>query len=207
MKNLYQKSMSLLVESIKLQNGKLLNIKFHNERMYRSLFQLFGISQNVDIESFIIIPKLVESGIFKCRVEYDSKIRNIEFIPYTVKEIRSVKLVEDNSVEYSYKYAERSKLEKLFSLREEADDIVIIKDGMVTDASSANVVFRDSFGNWVTPSTFLLPGTRRARLLNDGIIKEDTITYRDIGKYTELKLINAMIGLDDTEGIPVSNIY
>jgi len=78
---------------------------------------------------------------------------------------------------------------------------------MVTDSSYANVVFRDLNGNWVTPSTYLLPGTKRASLLEMGLINETIITYRDINKYTEVKLINAMIGIDDTEGIPVGNIF
>jgi branched-subunit amino acid aminotransferase/4-amino-4-deoxychorismate lyase len=52
----------------------------------------------------------------------------------------------------------------------------------------------------------LLPGTQRASLLQKGIINETRITYRDINKYIEVKLINAMIGLHDTEGIPVGDI-
>ena len=78
---------------------------------------------------------------------------------------------------------------------------------MVTDSSYANVVFRDINGNWVTPLTYLLPGTRRASLLQRGLIKETIITYMDLNKYVEVKLINAMIGFEDTEGIPVANIF
>jgi|WetSurMetagenome_2_1015567.scaffolds.fasta_scaffold488941_2 4-amino-4-deoxychorismate lyase len=206
MKNLYQKSMSLLVESIQLQNGKLLNIRFHNERMFRSLSEVFGLNTNIGLEKLVTIPEMARKGVFKCRVEYDTEIRKIEFIPYTIRVIKSLKIVEDNTIEYGWKFADRKRLSELFSMREKADDILIIKNGMVTDTSSANVVFRDSYGNWVTPSTFLLPGTRRASLLYDGIIKEAIISYRDICKYTEVKLINAMIGLDDTEGIPITNL-
>ena len=91
-------------------------------------------------------------------------------------------------------------------MRGDCDDILIINKGMVTDSSYANVVFRDLDGNWVTPSTYLLSGTKRASLLQKGLIKETIITYRDLNKYTEVKLINAMIGIDDTEEILVSNI-
>jgi 4-amino-4-deoxychorismate lyase len=76
----------------------------------------------------------------------------------------------------------------------------------LTDSSYANVILRDNDGSWVTPSTFLLPGTRRSNLLKGGLVKEADISYSDITKFTELRLINAMMNIDDTEGIAVSNI-
>ncbi|MCX6320216.1 MAG: aminotransferase class IV [Bacteroidia bacterium] len=198
--------MSLLVETIKVENGSLLNISFHNERMIRSLYGVFGLRNEPDLEKIINVPEFACKGIYKCRVEYDHEIRKVEFLPYKIKVIRSLKLVEDNTIEYAYKFTDRKRIEELTATRGEGDDILIIKNGMVTDTSSANVVFRDFNGNWVTPSTYLLPGTRRASLLQKGMINETSITYRDLNKYTEVKLINAMTGLDDTEGIPVGNI-
>lgn len=199
--------MSLLVESIRSEDGKLLNISLHNERMIRSLSGLFGLKSAIDLEKLITIPEKAKKSVFKCRVEYDSEIRKVEFIPYIIKCVSSLKIVENNTIEYAHKFADRKQIDGLFSKRERADDILIIRNGMVTDTSYANVVFRDINGNWITPSTFLLSGTRRESLLNSGEIKEAVITYRDISKYTEVKLINAMLGLDDTVGIPIANIY
>ncbi|MBK7713414.1 MAG: hypothetical protein IPJ37_22645 [Bacteroidales bacterium] len=42
--------------------------------------------------------------------------------------------------------------------------------------------------------------------MNSGIIKESSISFSDIKKYTEVKLINAMMDINETEGIPISNI-
>jgi 4-amino-4-deoxychorismate lyase len=198
--------MSRLVETIRAEEGKLLNISFHNERMIRSLYEVFGLKTNICLEKLITVPETVKNEIFKCRVEYDREIRKVEFLPYRIKVIRSLKLVEDNTIEYAYKFTDRRRIEKLNAMRSESDDILIIKNGMVTDSSYANVVFRDFNGNWVTPSTYLLPGTRRANLLKQGMIKEKSISYKDFLMYSEVKLINAMIGLDDTEGISVRNI-
>ncbi len=198
--------MSLLVETIRTEKGKLLNISFHNERMVRSLYGVFGLRKEPDLGKIIDVPEFASKGVYKCRVEYDQKIRKIEFLPYKINVIRSLKLVEDNTIEYAYKFTDRKRIEELAATRGEGDDILIIKDGMVTDTSYANVVFKDFNGNWVTPSTYLLPGTQRASLLQKGIINETRITYRDINKYIEVKLINAMIGLHDTEGIPVGDI-
>jgi 4-amino-4-deoxychorismate lyase len=198
--------MSLLVETIKVENGTLLNISFHNERMIRSLYGIFGLRNEPDLEKIINVPAYAAKGIYKCRVEYDDKTTKIEFLPYIIRSVRSLKLIVDDNISYPYKYFKRDNLQRLTEMRGDCDDILIIKKEMVTDSSYANVVFRDLNGNWVTPSTYLLPGTRRASLLQRGLINETIITYRDINKYTEVKLINAMIGIDDTEGISVVNI-
>lgn len=198
--------MSLLVETIKVENGTLLNISFHNERMMRSLFGVFGLRNEPDLEKIINVPEFARKGVYKCRVVYDDKTTKIEFLPYIIRSVRSLKLVVDDKISYPYKYIEKDNIHILMEMRGNCDDILIIKKGMVTDSSYANVVFKDLNGNWVTPSTYLLPGTQRASLLHNGIINETRITYRDINKYIEVKLINAMIRLDDTEGIPVSNI-
>jgi 4-amino-4-deoxychorismate lyase len=47
---------------------------------------------------------------------------------------------------------------------EGCDDIIIVRNGFVTDASYANLIFRKG-DEWFTPATFLLAGTMRAFLL------------------------------------------
>jgi 4-amino-4-deoxychorismate lyase len=196
-----------LVESIRIENGKLVNISFHNERITRSLFDLFGRKVNINLANEIIIPDYAMSGLFKCRVEYDNIIRKIEFLLYEIRTIRSLRLVEDNTIEYAYKFTDRKRLDELSSLRGECDEILIVKNGMITDSSYANVIFRDHKDNWVTPSACLLAGTRRSSLLFSGKISETVISYNDIGNYSEVKLINSMLGINDTEGIPTSLIF
>ncbi|HUX57214.1 MAG TPA: aminotransferase class IV [Bacteroidales bacterium] len=199
--------MSLLVETIKVENGTLLNISFHNERMNRSLFEIFGQRNVIDLEKFISVPESAQRGIFKCRIVYDHEIRETEFVNYLIKPVESLKVIEDNEIEYLHKFTNRIRIEELMERRGKCDDIIIVKNNFVTDSSYANVLFRDQNGNWITPATYLLPGTRRASLLQKGLISEATITCNDICKYTDVKLINAMLGLNDTEGIPVKNIF
>lgn len=198
--------MSLLVETIKSENGKLLNISFHNERMIRSLYELFGHRAETDLNNIITVPPFAIRGLFKCRVVYDDKSMEIEFVPYKIRMVNSLKVVTDNNIHYPHKYTDRSAINKLTELKGECDDILIIQNGMVTDSSYANVIFKNLNGNWVTPSTYLLSGTMRSALLKLGLISETRISYRDIEKYSEVRLINAMIGIDDSVGIPVQNI-
>ncbi len=198
--------MSLLVETIRIENGKIGNISFHNERMIRTLYYIYGIKREPVLEKIIEVPPSACSGIFKCRVLYDDKTTSVEFLPYTLRPVRSLKIVFSDDICYPYKYSNRGRINRLFEQRGECDDILIVKFGKVTDSSYSNLIFRDSGGEWVTPSSFLLPGTRRANLLNSGIIKESSISFSDIKKYTEVKLINAMMDINETEGIPISNI-
>lgn len=198
--------MSLLVETIRVENGILLNIYFHNERMKRSLFEVFRLHCEPNLEKIIVIPPTAFKGILKCRIEYDETIRKIEFLPYIIKQIRTLRLVEDDNISYSHKFTNRDDIQRLMEKRGDCDDILIIKKGMVTDSSYANVIFRELNGNWVTPSTYLLAGTRRAVLLQQGLITEERIGYNDLVRFSEAKLINAMTGIDDTEGIPAINI-
>ena len=199
--------MSRLVETIKSENGILQNISFHNERMIRSLYEVFGIKKESNIGSIITVPQFAMNGIYKCRVVYDDKNIEIDFQKYNIRPVRTIKIVEDNDINYPHKFTDRENINRLFELREHCDDILIIKKGMITDSSYANVILKDPNGKWVTPSSCLLPGTRRASLLQRKEISEAVITYNDLHKYLEIKLINAMIDIDDTMGIPISQIW
>jgi 4-amino-4-deoxychorismate lyase len=198
--------MYLLVETIRIENGKILNISFHNERVTRSLYNIYGLMTKPELEKIIEVPGSAGQGIYKCRVLYDDKTMKVEFLPYSFRMVRSLKIVFSDDICYPYKYINRDKISRLFDMRGDCDDILIVKYGKVTDTSYANVIFRDKEEKWITPSSFILPGTRRANLLKSGLINEADIFFTDISSYKELKLINSMMDIDDTEGIPIKNI-
>jgi 4-amino-4-deoxychorismate lyase len=81
---------------------------------------------------------------------------------------------------------------------------LIVKNGFITDTSSANILFYDG-RDWVTPSTPLLMGTCREKLLRGGKIREENIKRDDIYKFKHFRLINAMIG-ENLLPIPIINI-
>lgn len=195
-----------LVETIRVEEGIPMNIEFHNIRMMRSLRILYSLIKEIKIEELLVIPDYARTGIFKCRLEYDTEVRLTEFIKYSIRPVRSLKLVEADEIIYDHKYTDRRSIEYLVAGKGDCDDILIIKKGRVTDSSYANVIFKDWSGRWVTPDTYLLPGTQRASLLDKGAISEREIRVEKIKDYSEVKLINAMMGINETEGIPVSKI-
>ncbi|HHF3814093.1 TPA: aminotransferase class IV [Haemophilus influenzae] len=92
------------------------------------------------------------------------------------------------------KYSDRSLINTLFAQRGACDEIMIIKNGKVTDCSIGNLIFRQG-KKWYTPDTPLLLGTQREKLLQEGKIQERTIFLEDIVNFDEIKIINAMNGL------------
>jgi 4-amino-4-deoxychorismate lyase len=196
--------MSLLIESIKLQNGIFHNLSYHEQRMHRSLQMLCGDSGPVDLEPFLDHFKRPTSGLYKCRIEYDDQTKDVEFIPYEARAINSLRIVEHDRINYEFKYADRKTIDRLFGLRKECDDVLIVKRGFVTDTSYCNILFKRK-GRWYTPWSALLRGTQRQHLLDKQMISEEDITPEDIKSFESFKLINAMLEFDGPE-IDVSHI-
>ena len=193
-----------LIETIKLKDGVLQNIRLHNKRMNHSRFVLFGWSEDLILNKKLLNIKDFSQGIFKCRVLYNTIIQDIEIIPYKIKVINTLKLVFDNSIDYSHKYEDRECINRLFKLKEKCDDVLVIKDGYVTDTSYCNIVF-DTGTRLITPSTPLLKGIKREVLLTKGKFTEEEIKYTDIKLFKKAYLINSMIDLHKIE-IPIKNI-
>ena len=196
--------MSRLIESIKLENGRFHRLHFHQDRVDRSLFDLFKLKSTINLFDVLTQQQHPKSGLYKCRIVYRENIESIDFIPYEFKPVQSLKVVHDASIEYPYKYEDRSKLNALVEQRQFCDDVLIVKNGLVTDSSYSNIIFSDGY-KWITPKTALLKGTMRQFLLDTAEIKEETITIQDIPSLKTFRLINAMLGFDGPE-IDVSKI-
>ena len=188
--------MCLLFETIKVKNKNLQNIEYHNSRLNRSRKELFGADDFIYLENIIKIPSSLSDDVYKYRVIYDKKIEKIEFEPYKPRIIHSLKVVECNDIEYGYKYYDRSVINELFEKRGDCDDILIIKNGWVTDTSFSNIIFLKN-KQWVTPSHPLLFGTKRQKLLDEGKIISKKIKSEDISKYQGARLINSMLDKED----------
>lgn len=196
--------MCQFIETICVKRGKILHLADHQERMDRSIFYFYGKRTTPDLKSFLTTPEYAQKGWYKCRIEYGQEIEDITWEPYHIKEISSLSLVIADDINYSWKYTNRSIFKEL--IREAmTDDIIIVKNGYITDSSYANLLFR-SDEDWVTPSTPLLKGTQRNRLLKAGVIKEQLISRNDLYKYDRIKWINAMLDMKDGPEWPMEII-
>lgn len=191
-------------EVIKICNGRIFNLPAHIERMNFTLQSFFGSTIPFSLNDEHI-PLEFREGLVKCRIVYSLENLEIEYSHYIFREINSLKIIHDNSINYSFKYAERRAFDRLMAQKENCDDILVVKNGLVTDTSFTNVVFESDKGLF-TPSTYLLPGTKRQTLLKERVIKEKVIRIEDIEDYRKLYLINAMMGIEDNISIPISSL-
>lgn len=188
--------MCLFVESIKIKDREVQNITLHNERLNKTRFEALRQTSHIDLRNILTdLPEV--TGIYKCRVLYRENIKKIEYIPYTQPNINSIKVIVADNIEYSHKYANR---ESINSLKKDIaeDDIIIIKNGVVTDCSFTNIAFFDGL-LWYTPNTPLLKGTKRELLLRNKVIFERQIKAEDIHSYKSVRLFNAMIEWGEVE--------
>jgi len=194
-----------LFETIKILDGNIYNLKWHQWRFEKSYKHFFSKHANYFIEDVISLPDNVKTGLFKLRFSYDLNHYELAFKPYIIKEIQSLKIIHDNTIEYTLKYSDRNHLNTLLEQRENCDEILIVKNGLITDTSFTDIILFDG-EKWKTPKTPLLKGTCRERLLHEKKISEAEIKADDLYKYQLFKLINAMRDFDEAESVDVRNI-
>ena len=179
----------LLLESIKIEDGIISNLSYHQKRCDKSRKTLYNSSETLVLEKVIHPPK---KGLYRCRILYNTQVQKVEYLPYKVKKIQSLKVVSSN-LDYALKYANRYTLNALLAAHPEADDILIEKKGYLTDTSIANIAFYDG-KQWFTPHKPLLEGTMRQKLLDEGFLQTRKVKKEDLDLYTQVALMNAMIG-------------
>jgi 4-amino-4-deoxychorismate lyase len=196
--------MCQFIETICIKDGTVRNLHYHVERMQRTIRHFFPYMPMVaESDLFGDIPAV--EGLQKARIVYDEHgIIERTFAPYSIRRIQNIAVVEDNSISYPWKSTNRSMLVKQREKAPSYDEVIIVKNGYITDTSYTNLCFIDG-NTWFTPDTPLLPGTMRQRLLDQGIIKEKSIPLSDLHKYQSVSLINAMMDLGDLV-IPVNKI-
>lgn len=188
--------MRQLIETIKIENRKPQLLQLHAERMNSARKKIFNSSDLLNLDNIFDIGENFAGGMLKCRLIYSEKIEKIEYEIYKKRKINSLKIIFCDNIDYSDKWSDRSCLETLFKMRGECDEILIIKNGLVSDTSFSNVVFYDG-DKFYTPSSPLLAGVKRKYLLEKNIISEIKILAEDIKKFKEIHLINAMLDLGE----------
>lgn len=190
------------IETIKIKNGKFQNLSFHLQRMKNTIMDFFNIDFITNIDN-LQIPEIYINDVVKCRIIYSSKIDSIEFLNYEIKKINKLKIIEDNNIEYDYKFLNRQRLDYLYNLRNDCDEIIISKNGLITDTSYSNIVLEKK-GKYYTPNTPLLKGTKRDFYLKKKIIVPITISIDNLFEYENIRLINSMIDLEESPIIKIS---
>lgn len=184
-------STSLLFETIKIDEGKVYNLPYHQKRIDKTRKELFLAQHTIHLQDHIHPPR---TGLYKCRIVYAENIYSIEYVPYKKKEVHSLKIVS-SPITYEHKYVDRKAINKLLLECHDADDVLIENNGYISDTSIANIAFFDGT-TWYTPQKPLLHGTMRAKLIDEGFLKTKKIKSSEVDIYTQVALMNAMIGFN-----------
>ncbi len=171
-------------ETIKCDDFEVLNLNYHKKRVSNT------IGKNISLEEYIYPPT---AQLLKCKVIYNQdEIIDIQYSKYSKRVIKSLQIIENDNINYPKKSTNRDKIDNLFLQKNLSDDIIIIKNGLITDTSIANIaLWYDN--HWITPKTPLLYGTTRDRYIQDGTIKEYDITIDMLKQSKEIALLNAMV--------------
>lgn len=197
--------MCRFIESIKLLDGVFYRLEFHQKRMNICLDLFYPEANRPDLQSALNDSHPPQTGLYKCRVTYDAKIRKIEYIPYWKREINSLRIVEVRIESLPYKKEDRSDLERAFAMRENFDEVLLVKNGFLTDTSISNIALFDG-SSWFTPSNPLIYGVNRANLIEEGKIFEKDILLNDLKNFSHIRLFNAMIEFGDIE-LDIDNVH
>ncbi len=198
--------MSPLIETIRLNDGAFFNLEYHQQRMNVAFQNLFPKASLPDLDQLIQTHPFPDKGLYKTRIIYNCESIKIEYQPYQRRNIDSLQIVIDDRIDYSFKWEDRKSLSELLKNKGTADEILIVKDGLITDTSYSNIVFYDG-QHWITPTTPLLKGTQRQFLLDHHQISEAKIRVGDLKSFKQAGLINAMMPMEEMPVIAIKNIF
>ncbi len=189
--------MSQFLETIAIIDKIPQYLEFHQKRMEKcSLVQL---------NPFLPLIKVPTHRKYKLSILYnETQIEKFQLSPYSPSSINRFKILIDNEIDYTFKYADRSHLDQLKSKSQGCDEVIIIKNEEVTDTTFSNLLFWDG-EKWITPEHPLLKGTCRERLLQHGLISTQKISVKQLSTFSKMMLINAMLDFDEERAIPIDS--
>lgn len=187
-----------LIESIKLRDGEFFRLPYHQERIDRGLAQCCVERSSMDLQSLLEKSDSPRYGLYKCRLLFGTEGESLEFQPYVMRNIRTLALKEVDWPTRDYKSTDRQHYDAAFASRGEADDVLFVRGGLLTDTSYANIAVFDG-QKWKTPRMPLLVGTQRAFLLEKGFVTEADIPVEFLNESPRIRLFNAMIEFGELE--------
>jgi 4-amino-4-deoxychorismate lyase len=186
-------------ETIRIENGQAMRLEWHRQRMQRSALALGFEAELVEAIPLQELSKQVaDTGRWKLRVDYGPAGWTYRLSPYRLQPLHRLFVVNDDSLQYPFKFSDRSSLEKFNTRLSEGSDVLFVRDGLLTDTVYANVLLWDG-SRWHTPATPLLEGTHRAQLLAQGKVQASAIRLQDLEHFERITLISAMLDPGERE--------
>jgi 4-amino-4-deoxychorismate lyase len=196
--------MPVFIEHIKALDGAYLNLEGHAIRMDRTMRRFFR-------KGFVhptlprLLPPPPPQGLARLTLTYADSVLSTEFTSFEKPSISSLALVDAGPVDYFYKSQNRKRLARILEFSG-ADEAIVIRNGFVTNATTANLIFRDSSGGLFTPRHYIHSGTKRELYLRNKAIITLPIKPENLRSYETVYLVNAMLDIEDDVSLPCSEI-
>lgn len=192
-----------LFESIRVEGGNVHLLQYHQKRLERSYLYMFKKKCAWQLNS--MIPELPKEGSFKLRFLYNKDRFTFELLPYTSRKIERLKLIEIDSYSYDHKFTDRSGLDNAYKLRGDCDDVLMTKNGFLTDTFYCNILLFDGT-QWVTPEKPLFEGVQREFLIDQQRVTPRQIHVNDLSDFISFQLINALNPFEENQFEAVGGI-
>lgn len=189
------------IETIRLIDGKFRNVEFHNERVKNTFMKFYPDHEPHDLKA--ITNQLGRIGNGRVRVLYNSERLKFSISTIFNSKTTHYQLVESPRLRYDFKYYDRLSLVHTQQQDGSYIEPVFCRNGMITDTSRANLIFREG-SKWYTPDTFLLNGCMRQSLLSLCYIQSTPIHRSELNRFNGFKLINALNHPDEVEEHDIS---
>lgn len=200
------------LETMYYDGSGIRNLDLHLERIQSSLIYssggvLSGVGNSMLIQIKEILRSFQISGqAQRVRVLYDENGLDIEASPLMIQYPTTFRCVDvDHNFDYSYKFADRQVLNEAFLKRNGKEDVILIRDGWVTDTSKANLAFRKN-DKWYTPYFPLLAGTTWKKLVSEQSLLPRPIHVDHIALFDVVRTFNALHAFEAAPEIPVDQI-
>lgn len=187
-------------ETIQVQDGKAFHLEYHQARVDKTR-AAFGLKNKLSLWEYV--KDLPKRGLYRLKIEYADEVNKLTCTPYQPKKTESFSLVH-TGISYEFKYTNREAIRAL--LAKDCDDIIMIKDGLLSDTSIANIALKLQ-GRWFTPKKPLLEGTTRARLLQEGWLEKKDLEIEDLKNMENFAIMNALVGWKEVKNMQMKERF
>ncbi|MBP8725975.1 MAG: aminotransferase class IV [Saprospiraceae bacterium] len=191
-------------ESIAIVHGNVRNLQYHQQRVFDTIEHFFPGNTPLHLEDLIPKSCKLSANRVKWKLQYSSA-QHFSQVQIYLQLIHSHFVLTNCGLSYPFKSTRRDELNSLKDGLAKDVEVIIVKNGEITDTSYSNLAFWDG-NHWYTPSKPLLKGTMRAQLLDAGKVRECIITPSGLSKYSHFKCINAMNNLEEAPIYSIQSI-
>lgn len=190
-------------ESIALIDGIPRNLDYHQDRVDRTFANYYPSHVPINLYKIVFDKGDVKIGKQKLKVIYNETDHQTCVSSYFSRKFSKHYIVEADDFSYSFKEVNRDFFELHSMVKNQ--HAIFSQGGFLVDGIYSNLIFFDQ-RQWLTPHTYLLNGTMRQSLLDQGKICEDEIRVVDLKRFSKFKLINALNSFEEACEYPISAI-